>query len=144
MASSASPAKADFDIASRCLREGNLEAGRRYLRPHFRGRPEALRERAASRAHRPRIGNHDQAAELIAQAILIDPDCAEAFADLAAVLRTLGRHEFADKALETAVAMGHRRAGPDATRRRRGRSRIAGGRCSWRSSSPTTIPMPPA
>ena len=42
-----------------------------------------------------RIGNHERAAELISQAILLNPECAEAFADLGARLRTLGRHEFA-------------------------------------------------
>ena len=115
MASSASPAKTDFDIASRCLREGNLEEAVDIFARIFAADPthsESVRHLGLI-AHR--IGNHDQAAELIAQAILIDPDCAAAFADLASVLRTLGRHEFADKALETAVAMGHRGAGLDAT-----------------------------
>jgi hypothetical protein len=119
MASSASLAKADFDIASRCLREGNLEEAVDIFARIFAADPshsESVRHLGLI-AHR--IGNHDQAAELIAQAILIDPDCAEAFADLAAVLRTLGRHEFADKALATAAAMGHRSVGLDATPERR-------------------------
>jgi tetratricopeptide (TPR) repeat protein len=115
VASSTSPAKTDFDIASRCLRDGNIEEAVDIFARIFAADPrhsESVRHLGLI-AHR--IGNHDQAAELIAQAILIDPDCAEAFADLAAVLRTLGRHEFADKALATAAAMGHRRADPDAT-----------------------------
>ena len=114
MTSSASPTKTDFDIASRCLREGNLEEAVDIFARIFAADPthsESVRHLGLI-AHR--IGNHDQAAELIAQAILIDPDCAEAFADLASVLRTLGRHEFADKALATAAAMGHRGAALDA------------------------------
>ena len=46
----------------------------------------------------------------MSQAILIEPGYAQAFADLAGVLRATGRQEFALKALETAIAMGHRTA----------------------------------
>jgi hypothetical protein len=53
-----------------------------------------------------RIGNHAQAAELIAQSIKLEPGAA-AFADLARVLRALGQHQSAREALRIASAMGH-------------------------------------
>ena len=73
----------DFDRASRCFREGNLKDAADIFARIVAADPQhhdSVRHLGLI-AHR--IGDHDRAAELISQAILIDPDYAEAFADLA-------------------------------------------------------------
>jgi hypothetical protein len=52
-----------------------------------------------------RIGNHAQAAELIAQSIMLNP-AAAAYADLAHVMRALGQYQSAREAARIASAMG--------------------------------------
>jgi hypothetical protein len=53
-----------------------------------------------------RTGHHAHAAELISQAILLNPGSAQAFADLVQPLRMLGQYQSARKAQQTAAAMG--------------------------------------
>ena len=102
---------ADFDRASRRLREGNLEEAADIFAPHLRRRPAAPESVRHLGLIAHRIGNHERAAELISQAILIEPGLRRGLCRPGRrAAHARAARSSPSRPLETAIAMGHRTA----------------------------------
>ena len=96
----------DFSAAQAAFARGELrEAADAFARIFAAdsGHAESVRHLGLV-AHR--IGDHTRAAELISQSILLEPTAA-AYADLAQVMREVGRYQSARQAARAAAAIGH-------------------------------------